>query len=253
MSSNRRTRALLALTLVVLFALVLDGFTGVLGVSDLLTLYRSQHVYALWSNKWLGVRLSQFPRDLATYAELIHKQRPDVIVETGTWYGASAFFLAHTLSDVRPDGKVITIDIDGRFWRQTLAEKDIPESTLERIIFIEGDSTAEDTLRQIMDHINGKSRLFIFDSMHTKDHVLKELRAYAPLVAPGEFMIVNDTHHDLMFARRWRRGGPHAAVKAFLAESNDFTLRPQGHPRALLTATKGGHLQRKVLPRSRGS
>ena len=244
MSSHRRSRSLLALVLFLVFVILVDGFTGVLGFSDLLAFYRSQHVDAHWANTWFGIRLSQFPRDLLTYAELIHTQQPEVIVETGTWWGGSAAFFASTLSDVRADGLVITIDIKDDWWQQTLTAKKIPEPLLAKIVFIEGDSTSDETLRQVQDRIRGKSCLFVFDSRHSKEHVLKELRSYAPLVGPGEYMIVNDTHHDLMFRRYWFRGGPQAAVKTFLAENDEFSVRKRGHRRARFTATRGGFLAR---------
>ncbi len=244
MSSHRRSRSLLALAFFLLFVILVDGFTGLLGFSDLLAFYRSQFVHAHWANTWFEVKISQFPRDLVTYAELIHTQRPEVILETGTWWGGSAAFFASTLSDVRSDGVVITIDIKDDWWRRTLEAKKIPESILAKIVFIEGDSTSDETLRQVRNRIRGKSCLFVFDSRHSKDHVLKELRVYAPLVGPGEYMIVNDTHHDLMFRRYWFRGGPKAAVKAFLAENDEFTVQTRGHRRALFTATKGGFLLR---------
>ncbi len=35
--------------------------------------------------------------------------------------------------------------------------------------------------------------LVLLDSMHTHDHVLAELDAYAPLVTPGSYCVVFDT------------------------------------------------------------
>ncbi len=70
-------------------------------------------------------------------------------------------------------------------------------------------------------------------------------------MGPGELIIVNDTHHDLMFRVRWGRG-PNAAVRAFLAENDDFTRQDKGHRKALFSATRGGYLLRAGKRRPAG-
>ena len=48
-----------------------------------------------WRNTyWMGQPILKCPLDLWLYQELIHRLRPDVVVETGTAFGASAHFLA---------------------------------------------------------------------------------------------------------------------------------------------------------------
>src|SRR5688500_2927920 len=46
---------------------------------------------------WMGVPVIQLPEDLITMQAVIHRVRPDVIVETGTAHGGSAIFYASML------------------------------------------------------------------------------------------------------------------------------------------------------------
>ena len=41
-----------------------------------------------FKHRWMGVGVIQYPSDLITYAELVYQIRPEVIIETGTNYGA---------------------------------------------------------------------------------------------------------------------------------------------------------------------
>ena len=61
---------------------------------------------------WLGVPLLKCPLDLWVYQELIYDQRPDLIVETGTWRGGSALFLA-CVCEMVGHGRVVSIDTNG--------------------------------------------------------------------------------------------------------------------------------------------
>ncbi len=57
------------------------------------------HIYynsTVWGNgntKWLGTAILKCPTDLWIYQEIIYELKPDVIVETGTFNGGSAYFL----------------------------------------------------------------------------------------------------------------------------------------------------------------
>ena len=52
-----------------------------------------------WSQtRWLGVPCLKSPFDAWVYQEIIHRNRPDVIVECGTAYGGSALFMASICS-----------------------------------------------------------------------------------------------------------------------------------------------------------
>ena len=59
---------------------------------------------------WLGHQTGKIPSDLWLYQELIYKEHPDVIIETGTHFGGSAVFLA-TICALIGKGQVISIDL----------------------------------------------------------------------------------------------------------------------------------------------
>src|SRR3954470_3458242 len=60
---------------------------------------------------WMGVETLKYPQDLWMYQELLHRLRPDLIIETGTWNGGSALFLSHMM-DLLGHGEVLSIDLE---------------------------------------------------------------------------------------------------------------------------------------------
>ncbi len=63
-----------------------------------------------WNNtEWLGVPLWKNPLDLWVYQEILFEVKPELIIETGTWHGGSAFYFA-SICDLLDTGKIITVD-----------------------------------------------------------------------------------------------------------------------------------------------
>lgn len=62
-----------------------------------------------WDTHWLGAHVVKCPFDLWMYQEILFRTRPDVIIETGTFFGGSALYMA-SLCDLLGNGRVITID-----------------------------------------------------------------------------------------------------------------------------------------------
>src|SRR5262245_18532274 len=60
---------------------------------------------------WFGHRVLKCPLDLWIYQELLVRTRHDVVIQTGTKFGGSAFYLA-TIFDLIGHGHVISIDIE---------------------------------------------------------------------------------------------------------------------------------------------
>lgn len=187
---------------------------------------------------WLGVPTVKLPLDLWIYQELIAELRPRLVVETGTYNGGSALYLGGIL-DALGHGRLVSIDIQHPF---TLPEH-------PRVEFFLGSSTAPETLAHVQalaDATEGGPVLVILDSDHSRDHVLAELHAYAPLVASGSYLVVEDTNangHPVL--PDWGPG-PMEAVDDFLATPAGaaFTVDPR-RERFMLTMNPRGFLRRR--------
>ncbi len=145
---------------------------------------------------WLGVPIIQAPQDLQASQEIIWEVKPDLIIETGIAYGGSLVFSASMLAILEvcgeiEKGDVIGIDIDIRPHNR----KAILAHPLSRkITMFEGSSIDDEIIARVREFAKAKERVFVcLDSNHTHEHVLAELRAYAPLVSIGSYIMVGDT------------------------------------------------------------
>ena len=195
---------------------------------------------APWENTyWLGMRTQKCPLDLWVYQEILHERRPDVIVECGTLFGASAHFLA-SICDCLRHGRVISIDI--------APQSPLPEHP--RITYLTGSSVDPSVVERLRRSIGvGESVMAILDSDHARAHVLTELRIYSALVTPGEYLIVEDTNLNGHPVCPEFGPGPREAVVEFLAENAGFEA-DRSREKLLLTFNPQGYL-RKREPTSR--
>lgn len=184
------------------------------------------------STAWLGTHAKKCPFDLWIYQEMISEQRPDLIIETGTAFGGSALFLA-SICDLVDHGEVVSIDVEHH-----------ERPTHPRITYLHGSSTAPETLEQVRARAAGTtSRLVLLDSDHSKQHVLRELELYAPLVHVGGYIVVEDTNVGGHPVARWHGPGPHEAVAEFLSSTSAFEVDRE-RERLMLTFNPGGYLRR---------
>lgn len=188
-------------------------------------------------NNWLGVQVLKNPMDLMIIQEMIYELKPDVIVETGTYKGGSAYYMA-TLLDLIGKGKIITID------NQISYKGNYPKH--KRITFLTSNSTEPNVLKQVKKQIKKNDVvLVLLDSAHTYKHVLKELEMYSPLVSKNSYLICEDTNIDGNPVTTYTRhdGGPMRAVKTFLKINNSFEI-DKTKEKLLLTYFPNGFLKR---------
>jgi len=180
----------------------------------------------VYSFTWLGRPIIQLPDDAFRLQELIFALKPDVILETGVAHGGSTVFYA-SLCKLLERGRVVSVEIDLR--RNNRAALDAhPLRSL--ITLVDGSSVDPKTVANVGASIQpGEKVLVLLDSRHTKEHVLKELEAYAPLVSLGSYIVAMDgIMRYLAGAPRseadWQSNNPAAAVREFAARRKDFEL-----------------------------
>lgn len=211
---------------------------------DLLIRSDRHHYSYQWN--WLGLPIIQFPQDIIATQEIVWETRPTVIVETGIARGGSMIFLASLLQLIGV-GRVLGVDIDIRPHNRAKIEE---HPLHHRIHLIEGSSTAPEVLEAVRSQIGAEDRVMvILDSDHTHAHVLEELRLYAPLVTPGQYLIVADTVvEDIPLqkhrSRAWGPGdNPRTALEAYLQDVDRFEPDPYINAKLLETASPGGYLR----------
>lgn len=189
-----------------------------------------------WQNTtWLGTKVMKCPLDLWIYQELLFRVRPDVIVETGTFTGGSAHYLA-SLCDLLGTGRVVTVDIERHSIQPVPPEH-------PRITYLLGSSTSDEIVAGITEEAKG-TVLVILDSDHSREHVLAELDAYAGLVSPGSYVIVEDTNVNGHPASPRHGPGPMEAVSDFLASHPEFEVDEECE-KFFMTFNPRGYLRRR--------
>jgi cephalosporin hydroxylase len=182
---------------------------------------------------WMGVPCLKCPLDLWIYQEIIAEIRPDILIETGTYMGGSALFLAHML-DLIGKGEVISIDI------ASCAARPLHP----RINYIQGSSTDANLIDSLLKiRPDNETRLVILDSDHSKSHVLQELNVLAPYVSLGSYLIVEDTNINGHPTYPSFGEGPYEAVEEFLTTNKSFVV-DKTREKFLLTFNPNGYLRR---------
>lgn len=182
---------------------------------------------------WFGHQMRKCPTDLWMYQELLVRITPDLVIETGTWRGGSAYYLAMML-DLIGHGSVISVDIE--------TIPDLPQHP--RITYLTGSSVDPLIVESIHARATGQRVLVILDSDHARDHVLAELRAYSPLIAVGDTLVVEDTNVNGHPAWPDFGPGPMEATQEFLAETGGQWVIDERCERFLMTLNPRGYLRR---------
>lgn len=211
---------------------------------------KSKYAYNFF---WFGIPILQIPQDMQAMQEIIWEVKPDLIIETGIAWGGSIVFSASMLTLLESCGKIKNgevVGIDQNIWPEN--KKNINNSPLsKKITMIEGSSIDPNIVNKVKEIAKKKKRILVcLDSNHTHDHVLAELRAYAPLVSKGSYFIVGDTGvEDLPKGttsdRPWGKGNnPKTAVWAFLKENKKFIIDKITESKLVFTGSPDGLLKR---------
>jgi cephalosporin hydroxylase len=212
---------------------------------------------------WLGRPIIQYPQDIQAMQELVWTTRPDLIIETGIAHGGSLILSASllamldmcdaieagvTIDPSQSKRKVVGIDIDIRSHNREAIEK---HPMASRIQMLEGSSISGDITGQVSEIASQYKKVMVcLDSMHTHDHVLAELEAYAPLVTSGCYCVVFDTFVEELQPgffkdRPWDVGNsPMTAVHTYLAGHPEFSIDKKMAEKLQVTVAPDGFLKR---------
>ncbi|MCA0406330.1 MAG: cephalosporin hydroxylase family protein, partial [Proteobacteria bacterium] len=212
---------------------------------------------------WLGRPIIQYPQDMWAVQELIWTVKPDLVIETGIAHGGSLILSASILAmldycEAMEKGvslnpreskrKVIGIDIDIREHNRKAIEA---HPLAHHLHLVQGSSVASETVDQVKALAKGHQKIMVFlDSMHTHDHVLKELQAYAPLVSKGSYCVVFDSFvedmpADLFPDRPWSPGdNPKTALHEYLKTNKDFVIDKSVEGKLMVSVAADGFLKR---------
>ncbi|CAE8618946.1 unnamed protein product [Polarella glacialis] len=182
------------------------------------------------SSTWLGVTNRQPPQDLMIFQQLLFSQRPRLFIETGTYRGGMAYFVASMFHLMEmPTARVITIDQRPKeYWEMSncsatglspspvgeLGSKKLWRHYVREVV---ADSVSATALAVVKEELRklpvGSPVIVSLDSDHKFEYVWKEILVYAPLVPLGSFLVVQDV--ILSFAKHpWT--GPWQAVQRLL-------------------------------------
>lgn len=205
-------------------------------------------------DSYAGVPLSKFPEDLRVYEHLLWADLPNVVIEIGTYCGASALWFRDRLRTLAAYGlihdyRVVTIDTQAEHARSYLTRAD--QGWEESVTLVSGDVCDESLPDRIATLLPDTARcLVVEDSAHEYATTMAALTGFSRFVAPGGFFIVEDGCVDIEAMRleeSWPRGVL-PAVADWLAgmAGIDFTTRRDLELYGL-TCHPGGILQRGRL------
>jgi cephalosporin hydroxylase len=212
-----------------------------------------QGLYAIEFHKWYynarvwqtttyhGVPCRKWPADMWNYQEILWSLAPSLVIEFGTFMGGASLFFADTLRSVRPDGKVLSVDIDHKPVRaQVRARPDIEFLTCSST-----DPRVPHRIAELRAHHPGPV-FVILDSDHSQAHVRGELELLRPLLVAGDYLIVEDTNVNGHPVAPDFGPGPYEAVVEYLAKyPNDYTRDERRETKFGFTFAPHGFLIRR--------
>lgn len=153
--------------------------------------------------EYLGLELQKRREDLERYRVVVEETRPDLLIETGTRYGASAEWFHRELGL-----QVVTVDVEPKVQRGF---------NRAGVKSVKGSSISDWVFEGLLKDCRGKRVMVSLDSDHHSPHVQAELGRLGALVSKGCYLVVEDACFDLFgragdFALANRGGGRIALV-----------------------------------------
>ena len=181
---------------------------------------------------WLGAQALKNPLDLWVYQEIMVETRPELIVETGTYRGGSAFFLA-SICDLLDAGEVVSIDVEP-------VRDDYPRTRGSRTSAA-GPRRIPTSSRRSASARTGSGRSSS-STPTTHRRTSRPSSPRTPRSSPvGGYVIVEDSNIGQI--RKDLLPGPLEAIEAFLAGTDAFEI-DRAREKFLITFNPSGYLRR---------
>jgi len=158
-----------------------------------------------------GIPMLKNPFDYVLYQMLINDIKPDLIIEIGSYNGASALYYSDIL-DLIGNGIIHSIDIEDHV--HLLAKQ---KSNIK--FFTTGYQNYDINYAKEFNKI-----LVIADGSHKYDDVLGALNKFAPIVSLNSYFVIEDGIINALKMQKNFNGGPLKAINKFLIESNNFII-----------------------------
>ena len=189
-------------------------------------------------NTWFGYQTLQNPYDLYTYQELICRDAPRAVIQTGVAGGGSVLFFSHILGLLHGSSPWLVVGVD------IALSNEAKRLQSDRVVLLEGSSVDAKVIETVKSLTNGLRKMIVLDSDHRESYVFEELKVYGPLVWPGEYLIVEDCNVN-GHPTGWSHGpGPLEAVRRYLATRPGFVQTNEIWERNLLSHHNYGWLKR---------
>ena len=170
--------------------------------------------------RFLGVTTNKSVSDMWNYQEILSELVPSVVVEFGTRFGGSALFFSVIGRAVNPDLKVLSVDIS----HAEVDPKVHEDASITLVTASSADTAVADRIRGIRQAWPGKV-FFILDSDHRKNHVLAELDLLRGVIAPGDYLVVEDGNiNGNPVLPNWGEGPKEALDEYFKNYPDDYTM-----------------------------
>jgi cephalosporin hydroxylase len=185
-------------------------------------------------SRWLGEEVDRTPWDLWVCQEIISETRPDFVIEVGASGGGAAVFYASVL-ELRNRGEVLVVGATAARQRSG------PQERMRRI---EGAAASRKALEQVEALVAGKRVLAVIGSGRQREDRLAVLRAYAPFVNVGSYLIVEGVLEPEPVSARGAKAGSRAVAREFLQGNDDFVADRRFAERYVMTSNPDGFLLR---------